>query len=79
MYITRYCFAIMKNEIRTFAGSWIELQIIYSFYRKISVEFLNLLKSPQEGDYGRKEKNRGDKPIWVIIHIHGTVLMRHPV
>jgi hypothetical protein len=57
MYITRYCFAIMKNEIRTFAGSWIELQIIYSFYRKISVEFLNLLKSPQEGDYGRKEKN----------------------
>jgi hypothetical protein len=26
------------------------------------------LKSPEEGDYGRKGKNGGDEPIWVIIH-----------
>jgi hypothetical protein len=29
----------------------------------MNVGFLNLLKSPQEGDYGRKEKNRGNEPI----------------
>jgi hypothetical protein len=29
-----------------------------------------MLKSPQGGDQGRKEKNRGDEPIWVIIHIY---------
>jgi hypothetical protein len=33
----------------------------------MNTEFLNLLKSPQEGDYGRKEKNRGDEPIQIII------------
>jgi hypothetical protein len=36
----------------------------------MDIEFSNLLKSPQEGDYGRKEKNRGDEPIWVIILIY---------
>jgi hypothetical protein len=36
----------------------------------MNIEFLNLLKSPWEGDYGRKEKNRRDEPIQVIIHIY---------
>jgi hypothetical protein len=36
----------------------------------MNIEFLNLLKSPYEGNQGRKEKNRGDEPIGVIIHIH---------
>jgi hypothetical protein len=34
----------------------------------MNVEFLNLLKSSEEGDYDRKEKNRRDEPIQVIIH-----------
>jgi hypothetical protein len=36
----------------------------------MNIEFLNLLKSPQEGDEGRKEKNKGDEPIRVIIHVY---------
>jgi hypothetical protein len=32
----------------------------------MNIEFLNLLKSPQEEDSGRKAKNKGDEPIWVI-------------
>jgi hypothetical protein len=28
-----------------------------TFYTRRNIEFLNLLKSPQEGDYGRKGKN----------------------
>jgi hypothetical protein len=35
----------------------------------MNIEISNLLKS-QEGDYGKKNKNRGDEPIRVIIHIH---------
>jgi hypothetical protein len=31
--------------------------------------FLNLLKS-QDGDWGRKEKNGGDEPIQVIMHMY---------
>jgi hypothetical protein len=34
----------------------------------MNIEFLNLLKSPEEGDKSRKEKNRGHEPIWAIIH-----------
>jgi hypothetical protein len=33
----------------------------------MNIEFLNLLKSPYEG---RKEKNRGEEPIWVIIPVY---------
>jgi hypothetical protein len=33
----------------------------------MNIEFLSLLKSQR--DKGRKEKNRGDEPIWVIIYI----------
>jgi hypothetical protein len=36
----------------------------------MNIEVLNLLKSPEEGDYGRKQKNRQNEPIWVIIHIY---------
>jgi hypothetical protein len=36
----------------------------------MNIELLSLLKSPQEGDQGRKEKNRGDELFWVIIHIY---------
>jgi hypothetical protein len=36
----------------------------------MNIEFLNLLKPPQEGYQGRKEKNRGDEPIQVIIYIY---------
>jgi hypothetical protein len=35
----------------------------------MNIEFLNLLKPPQEGYQGRKEKNRGDEPIQVIIYM----------
>jgi hypothetical protein len=35
----------------------------------MSIEFSNLLKSQQDGDLGRKEKNR-DEPVRVIIHIY---------
>jgi hypothetical protein len=35
----------------------------------MNIEFLNLLKSPKEGDLGRKEENRGNELIEVIIHI----------
>jgi hypothetical protein len=35
----------------------------------MNIEFLNLLKSP-EGNYGRKDKNREDEPILVIIHTY---------
>jgi hypothetical protein len=34
----------------------------------MNIQFLNLLKSPLEGDSGRKDKNRGDEPIIVLIH-----------
>jgi hypothetical protein len=37
--------------------------------KKKNTEFLNLLKPSQEGDKGRKKKNRGDEPIGMIIHI----------
>jgi hypothetical protein len=43
---------------------------MYTFYTRMNIEFLNLLKSLEEGDWGRKEKNRGDEPIWVIIHLY---------
>jgi hypothetical protein len=33
-----------------------------TFYRRMNIEYLNLLKSPQEGDSGGKEKTR-DEPI----------------
>jgi hypothetical protein len=36
----------------------------------MNTEFLNLLKPPEEGDQGRKKKNRGDEPILIIIHIY---------
>jgi hypothetical protein len=36
----------------------------------MNIEFLNLLKSTLKRDKGRKETNRGDEPIWVIIHIN---------
>jgi hypothetical protein len=37
----------------------------------MNIEFLNLLKSPQEeGDSVLQNKNRGDELIWVIIHIY---------
>jgi hypothetical protein len=36
----------------------------------MNIEFLSLLKSPQEGDCSRKEKNRENEPIGVIIHIY---------
>jgi hypothetical protein len=35
----------------------------------MNIEFLNLLKS-QEGDLGRKKKNREDEPIQIKIHIY---------
>jgi hypothetical protein len=35
----------------------------------MNIEFLNLLKPPQEGDYGRKKKNR-DELIRLMIHIY---------
>jgi hypothetical protein len=31
------------------------------------------LKSPQEGDYGRKGKNWGKEPIQVIIYIYNII------
>jgi hypothetical protein len=34
------------------------------------MECLNLLKSPQEVDQGKKEKNGGDELIRVITHIY---------
>jgi hypothetical protein len=36
----------------------------------MNIESLKLLKSPKKGTKGRKEKNRGDEPIQVIIHIY---------
>jgi ribosomal protein S26 len=39
----------------------------------MNVEFLNQLKPPQKRDYGRKKKNRGDEPIWAIIHLYMEV------
>jgi hypothetical protein len=33
----------------------------------MNIECLNLLKSPLEG---RKKENRGDVPIWVIMHTY---------
>jgi hypothetical protein len=36
----------------------------------MNIEILNLLKPSEEGDGGRKKKNRGDEPIQVIIHIY---------
>jgi hypothetical protein len=36
----------------------------------MNIEFLNLLKSPQEGDQSRRKKNREDEPIQVIIHMY---------
>jgi hypothetical protein len=41
--------------------------------KRMNTVYLNLLKSPSEGDEGRKEKNRGDELIWVIMHIHMEV------
>jgi hypothetical protein len=41
-----------------------------TLHKRMSIEVLNLLKSSLEGDEGRKEKNRGDEPIWVIMHIY---------
>jgi hypothetical protein len=40
---------------------------------RMNIEYLNLLKSPQEEDKGSKEKNEGDEPIWNIIHIYMEV------
>jgi hypothetical protein len=42
----------------------------------VNVEFLNLLKSPQEGDESREEKNRGDEPIQIIIHTYMEMSQR---
>jgi hypothetical protein len=36
----------------------------------MNIGSLNLLKSPEEGDQGRKEKNGENEPIWVITHIY---------
>jgi hypothetical protein len=40
----------------------------------MNMKFLNLLKSPEEGDYNRKEKNKGDEQIRVIIHVYMEML-----
>jgi hypothetical protein len=39
-------------------------------YIRMNIEFLNLSKSPLEGDSGRKEKNGGDEPIQDIIYMY---------
>jgi hypothetical protein len=36
----------------------------------MNIEFFNLVKPLEESDKGRKEKNRGNELIWVIIHIY---------
>jgi hypothetical protein len=39
---------------------------MYSLYKneyRMNIELVNLLKSPYEGDLGRKKKNTGDEPI----------------
>jgi hypothetical protein len=40
------------------------------FYININMEHWNLLKSPQEGEWGKRENNGGDKPIWDVIHVY---------
>jgi hypothetical protein len=40
------------------------------YLARMNIGFLNLLKPPEEGDIGRKDKNRGDEPTQVIIHIY---------
>jgi hypothetical protein len=42
----------------------------------MNIKILNLLKSPQKD---RKEKNRGDEPILVKIHLHGNVTRKLPL
>jgi hypothetical protein len=43
----------------------------------MNIEFLKVLKSPKEGVYGRKEKNRGDQSIQVMVHIYMEVYCCH--
>jgi hypothetical protein len=35
-------------------------------YTRMNTEFLNLLKSPEKGDKGRKKKNKEHEPIQLI-------------
>jgi hypothetical protein len=45
----------------------------------MNLEVLNLLKSPEGGDKGKKEKNRGDEPIQVTIHTYMEMSRKYPL
>jgi hypothetical protein len=48
-------------------------------YTRMNIEILNQLNLPQDRDYGRMKKIRGDKPIRIIIHIHMDITKKLPV
>jgi hypothetical protein len=45
----------------------------YTLYTWMSIDLLNCLKQPQERDWSRKKKNRGNEPNRVITHMYMEV------
>jgi hypothetical protein len=43
------------------------------------MEHQNLLKSPQEGEWDRRENNGKDEPIQCTIHVYMEMSMKPPV